>query len=473
LSSFANDRAPRSPRSASVATALSFVWPGLGQWYAGRPRHAALYAVPVALLAIIVLVRAASGLQSLAISLIEPSVALTVLVLVAVVGIWRLLAMVDASASVNRRTVFKGRPGQVLAILAAIVLASHVVAGYYAWSFYENGSQMFGGGDLEPGPSSGPSDSPAPADDLVATPFATPETPDSRITILVTGIDKTAERSHSLTDTMLIVSVEPETGDVAMVSFPRDIAEFPLYSGGTYDGKINSLYSYALRHPEEFPDGGMPTLARELGFLLGIPVHYYAAVDIDGFKKMIDVVGGVTVTLDRALSDPRYNWLDGTFGLYIPKGTQTLDGRTALAFVRSRYGAGDNDFTRAARQQILLLALRRKLTDPAMIPKIPAILDVAGDTIRTNFPPERIDEMLALAQSIDDATVQRVVLRPPTYSVHPPTNTTGGTYILRLHLDAIRLLSVTLFGEDSAYWTGQLNSAGSPIPATPAPTAAP
>jgi hypothetical protein len=110
-----------------------------------------------------------------------------------------------------------------------------------------------------------------------------------------------------------------------------------------------------------------------------------------------------------------------------------------------------------------------------MIPKIPTILDVAGDTIRTNFPPERIDEMLTLAQAIDDATVQRVVLRPPTYSVHPPTNTTGGTYILRLHLDAIRLLSVTLFGEDSAYWTGQFDPSGSPIPlgGGPTPTPAP
>jgi LCP family protein required for cell wall assembly len=454
-----------------VAAALSFVWPGLGQWYAGRPRNAALYALPVALLALIVVVRAAAGIQSMALSLIEPSVALTVLVLVVLVGIWRLLAMVDASASVSRGTVFRGRPGQVLAILFALVIASHGVLAYYAWSFYENGSQMFAGGD--PGATPDPFGSADPTDDLLATPFATPETEDSRITILVTGIDKTAERSHSLTDTMLVVSVEPETGDVAMISFPRDIAQFPLYSGGTYSGKINSLYSYALRHEDEFPDGGMPTLARELGYLLGIPIHYYAAVDIDGFKKMIDVVGGVTVTLDRPLNDPRYSWLDGTYGLYLPKGTQTLDGRTALAFVRSRYGVGDNDFTRAARQQVLLLALRRRLTDPAMIPKIPAILDVAGDTVRTNFPPERVDEMLALAQGIDDGTVQQIVLRPPTYSVHPPTNTTGGTYILRLHLDAVQLLSVTLFGEDSAFWTGEFDPAGSPIPGSAAPLAAP
>jgi len=468
LSISASDRPPRPPRSAPVAAALSFVWPGLGHWYAGRPRTAALYALPVAIITILLALRAVTGLQSFAVSLLDPSVALTLLVLVFVIGVWRLLAIVDASASVNRRTVFRGRPGQVLAILTALVIVSHGVAGYYAWSFYDAGSRIFvgGGPDTTPAPSS----SVLPTDDFIATPFATPESEDDRVTILLTGIDKTAQRSHSLTDTMLVVSIDPRSGDVAMVSFPRDIAEFPLYGGGTFGGKINSLYSYARNHPDEFPDGPLPTLARELGFLLGIPIHYYAAVDIDGFTRMIDEVGGVTVTVERAIRDGRYDWLDGSdLGFFLSAGTHTLDGRTALAFVRSRQGAGDNDFTRAGRQQQLLLALRQKLTDAAMLPRLPAILDVAGDTIRTNFPPERVDEMFALAQAIDQASISQVVLRPPTYSVHPPTNTTNNTYILRLHLDAVRQLSVTLFGDDSEFWTGEFDPAGSPIPATPEP----
>jgi polyisoprenyl-teichoic acid--peptidoglycan teichoic acid transferase len=264
----------------------------------------------VALIAIALLVRAATGIQSFAVSLLDPSVALTVLVLVFVIGVWRLLAIVDASASINRRTVFRGRPGQVLAILAALVLASHGVVAYYAWSFYDAGSRIFvgDGPDTTPAPSS----SIQPTDELIATPFATPETEADRVTILLTGIDKTAQRSHSLTDTMLVVSVNPTSGEVAMISFPRDIAQFPLYSGGTFGGKINSLYSYARNHPDEFPDGPLPTLASELGFLLGIPIHYYAAVDIDGFMKMIDEVGGVTVTVERAIRDFRYDWLDGS-----------------------------------------------------------------------------------------------------------------------------------------------------------------
>ena len=470
-SSFLADRAVSGPRSASVAAGLSFIWPGLGQWYLGRRRAALLYALPVALVALVVLVRAASGLVRFAAQLLDPSIALTALILIIVLGAWRLLSMVDASAAVNRKGVFKGRPGQVLAVLAALVLATHGILAFYAWSFYENASQAFVGDDLEPPP--GPSGTPGPTDDFGATPFATPETEDARITILLTGIDKNTQRTHSLTDTMLVLSLEPTTGEVSMVSFPRDIAEFPLYMGGTFPRKINSLYAWAAGHPDEFPDGPLPTLANELGFLLGIPIHYYAAVDLDGFERIVDEVGGVTINVERPIRDPRYDWLDGSdLGFFLDAGEQTLDGRDALAFVRSRFGAGDNDFTRAARQQQLVIALRAKLTNPAMLPRIPALLDIFGDTIRTNFPPERIDEMIGIAQAVDDTTIRRVVLQPPVYSIHPPTNTTNNTYILRLHLDAVRQLSVDLYGEDSVWWTGDFDPAGSPIPASEAPPSA-
>jgi LCP family protein required for cell wall assembly len=250
-----------------------------------------------------------------------------------------------------------------------------------------------------------------------------------------------------------VVSVDPSTHSVAMVSFPRDIAQFQMYNGATYNGKINSLMSYAKAHPTQFPDGPLPTLVRELSFLLGTPIHYYAAIDIDGFRRIIDAVGGVDVNVQRAIQDARYDWLDGSpLGFFLSAGKHHMDGRLALAYVRSRYGVGDNDFTRAARQQQLLVALRQKLTNPAMLTKLPDILKVAGDTIRTNFPADRVDEMVALARGVDEAAIQRFVLQPPTYSIHPPTNSTGGTYILRLHMDALANLSLQLFGQDSSYW---------------------
>ena len=72
--------------------------------------------------------------------------------------------------------------------------------------------------------------------------------------------------------------------------------------------------------------------------------------------------------------------------------------------------------------------------------------------------------MVALAQRISGGDVERVVLQPPTYSVHPPTKSTGGIYILRLHLDAVRQLSVELYGKDSAFWSGNFDAQGTPIP---------
>jgi LCP family protein required for cell wall assembly len=231
---------------------------------------------------------------------------------------------------------------------------------------------------------------------------------------------------------------------------PRDISNFPLYDGRTFTGKINSLMTWARNHPKEFPDGPFPTLIHELGYLIGVPIHYYAAIDLAGFTRMIDEVGGVTVTNERAIDDPRYDWLDGTHGFYLKAGKVTLNGRTALAYVRSRQGAGDSDFTRAARQQQLLVALRAKLVSPDMIPRYPAIIQVAGDTVRTNLPTDRLEEFIALARGVDSSTIKRHVLGPP-YAIHPPNSSTGGIYTLNLLMDRMAKLSVELFGSDSRY----------------------
>ncbi|HEY8239162.1 MAG TPA: LCP family protein [Candidatus Limnocylindrales bacterium] len=449
--------------AATIAAILSFVWPGIGQWYGGRLRVALVFAIPILVAAIALVIWIGGGLQSAAIEMIDPAVASGVLILIVLLAAWRIIALLEAAYAIDRRRAFRGRAGVALGVLVALVLASHGLVASYAWAFYEAGSQIFVPEPTAQVPQS--SESPGPTELYVATPFATPASDTARITILLTGIDKNAERTHSLTDTLLVLSLDPETDTAAMISLPRDVSEFPLYNGGLYRGKINSLMSYADRHPKDFPDGPLPTLAHELGYLLGIPIHYYAAVDLGGFEQLIDAAGGVDIDVKRAILDGRYDWLDGSdTGFFLSVGPHHLNGRIALAFVRSRQGVGDNDFVRADRQQQLLLALRKRLLDPAMVTKLPELLDAAAKTIRTNFPPDRINEMLALAEQFDTARIRRYVLRPPTYSVHPPTNTTNGTYILRLRIDAIARLSVKLFGADSAYWTGAFDPAGSPIP---------
>ena len=441
-------------RSAATAAVLSFLFPGLGHAYLGRRRAALVFALPAILVVLAAGLDLLRGIDGVIAYVITPSGAMTVLVLVLLTGAWRLISMIDAVAVARRVAGLRARATVVAGVLVAITLVTHGSMAYVAYTMYDAGSKIFVGGGPDDAPTTaqpGTSADPTPSDDYEATPLATPETAKSRINILLTGVDSAESRSTALTDTLLVVSVNPEDGSVAMLSMPRDISHFPLYDGRTFTGKINSLMTWARNHPKEFPDGPFPTLIKELGFLVGVPIHYYAAVDLEGFRRMIDEVGGVTVNNERAINDPAYLWVDGgPPGFYLKAGKVKLDGRTALAFVRSRQGAGDNDFTRAARQQQLLVALRNKLSSPDMITRLPALIRVAGDTVRTNLPTDRLEEFIALARTVDPGAIERYVLGPP-YSFHPPTSSTGGVYTLQLRMDRIAKLSIELFGDDSTY----------------------
>ncbi|HUP54067.1 MAG TPA: LCP family protein [Methylomirabilota bacterium] len=446
----------RRGRSPYTAGFLSFLWPGLGQWYAGRNRTAALFALPVVGIALVLLLQAVGSFGQLVSLIVTPSSALTVLILIGLLAAWRLLAIADAMSIGDVKAPLRHRPTVVtFSALALVVVLMHGALGYVAWAAYDSTSRIFvgdGSPDGSPAPSLVAGASLDPDAEYEASPINTPENADARINILLTGIDAASNRTNELTDTLLIVSVDPTTGQIAMISFPRDITHFPRYDGGTFDGKINSFMSNARKHPDEFPDGPLTSLVRQMSFLLGAPIHYYAAIDLAGFRRMIDLVGGVTVDNQRAINDPRYDWLDGTHGFKLAPGKHHLNGRTALAYVRSRQGAGDNDFNRARRQQQVLLALREQLTKPENLTHIPDVLDAAGDTIRTNFPSERVGEMIDLAQRIDTTTVRQVVLGPRKYADVPPASETGGIYELRLKMDAIAAFSIEIFGKSSRYY---------------------
>jgi LCP family protein required for cell wall assembly len=455
----------RRVRSPAVAAVLSFLWPGLGQWYVGLPRLAAFLALPILGLLLLLVAWLAGGLDHALIDLLAPAVAVTFIVLVIAEGALRIGALAHAAyvASGRRRSSWRRASvsGPVLA-LAFLVAASHLWAVSVAWSLYDASGRMFDGPEAVLPLPSGQA-SPNPSDDFLATPGATPETASSRINVLLTGIDSSEIREHALTDTLIVLSIDPVTGKAAMISFPRDIARFKLWDGRTYTGKLNSLLTYANNHPTEYPEGGLPTLIHELGYLLGVPIHYFAAVDLAGFVKLVDAVGGVTVDNPRAINDPGYGgWTDGRIGFTLSAGVHKLDGQTALAYARSRKGSGDNDFTRARRQQQLLVALRNRLTDPGLLLKLPSIITTASAILRTNFPRERVNEMLTLGHAIGDKDLTRQVVLGPPYAVNPPAGTPGG-YQLVLDMARIAKLSIEIFGADSSYSTAH----GSASPAPP------
>ncbi|HEY8846993.1 MAG TPA: LCP family protein, partial [Candidatus Limnocylindrales bacterium] len=265
-----------------------------------------MFAFPVLVVAVVLVTWLLQGPESVVIQMLSPGTALTIVVLIGLLGLWRVVSMIDAASSLGGRPVWR-RPtlSIAFAVMLVVVLVSHVAVANVAWSFYQAGQKIFtntADANVTPPPVGSDGANLLP----VATPNATPPTAQSRINILFLGIDSSEIRTHALTDTLLVVSVDPATGTAAMVSFPRDIADFPLYSGGTYHGKINALMTDADKHPTKFPDGGVTTLTKELGYLLGVPIHYYAAINLDGFEAMIDRVGGVTITNASAIDDPAY-----------------------------------------------------------------------------------------------------------------------------------------------------------------------
>jgi polyisoprenyl-teichoic acid--peptidoglycan teichoic acid transferase len=453
---------------APGAVVLSFLWPGLGQAYQGRFRAALIYALPmfgVVLYVVTALVQ--QGVEGMALDMLDPSHAQTVMVLLGLAGTWHVISMIDAWAFARR-----GGPPSPVATVLLVALVALAITGYgytilLAWSFSSAGGQIFvgsTGGDLPlPGledPSdAGSLDGSIETASTAPTPGPSPSAAGAsdRISILLVGIDRRPGRTHSLTDTLVLATVDPVQGDAALVSIPKDVSRFPLYFGGTYTGAINTLLGYARRHPDEFPDTATSTLMKQVESMLGTPVQYYAAVDLAGFVKLVDLVGGVTVDNPRAIDDPHYGgWTDGRpIGFRLPAGRQDLDAQEAMAFVRSTMGEGDSDFTRARRQQILLLALQAKLVSPEMLPSLPSILAAAGDAVKTNVPATKIGELLDLADTIDDTAVKRVVLGPP----YSEAVGTGDNERLRPDLERWRELSVDLFGRDSAFWPASSPSA--------------
>ena len=198
-----------------------------------------------------------------------------------------------------------------------------------------------------------------------------------------------------------------------MVSIPRDLVDVPLGNGDTYAPKINSLLGYANRHEDDFPNGGTRALEDAVGALLGIPIHYYAKVDLAGFVKMVDAVGGVDVDVERPIADPKYGGFGVGPGWSITSGPHHLDGPNALAYARIRKSAGESDFTRAARQQQVLVAIRDQAVASNVLFSLPGLLDAVGDAVRTDLPPELLPELAAFAEEIDGDRTTKVVMTSP------------------------------------------------------------
>lgn len=229
---------------------------------------------------------------------------------------------------------------------------------------------------------------------------------DGRVNILILGIGGQGHEAPNLSDTIMVMSIDPKTKDAALLSIPRDLyVKIPASdSTRTQYAKINAANAY----------GGPELAARTVSNVIGVPIHYYVIIDFSGFRQAVDAVGGVDINVAKAISDPDYpcdNERGGYCPLRIAAGMQHMNGAVALRFARSRKST--SDFDRAARQQMVISALRTKalqlstLTNPV---KLSSLIDAIGSHIKTDIQPKEITKLSNLAKDIDTSKMPQKVL---------------------------------------------------------------
>ncbi len=376
--------APSSPRRRSryVPAVLDAIIPGVGHLVAGRRRRALLFLSPllVALAAGVWIGLTTSG-PRLAASLLSSEVIWGLIAAQGLFLVWRLLAV--GSSLFDPALPKPGRRDAIpIAILLVVMIAPQAYAGYATEVAREAADEIF----VEPSPVAVlPSAEPEPDPSNLATAAPSPSSSPSlspspsaavapRINGLIIGVDAGVGRNTYLTDTMIVVSLDPTTQTVSMVSIPRDMVDVPLADGRSFRGKINGLVSYARHHPKQFPgsDGtGFDVLMGALGTLLEVPITYYATVNLGGFVKVVDTLGGVDVDGREGLLRSHVRRGYGfNNGFSITAGRHHLNGNQALAFARVRKASGESDFTRAARQQEVLSGHPR-VDRPRRLPQRP------------------------------------------------------------------------------------------------------
>lgn len=282
---------------------------------------------------------------------------------------------------------------------------------------------------------------------------------DGRVNILALGLDVRSDNSPGiLTDTIIVASIDTRGKNAALISIPRDLW-VPLSQ--TYSGKINSAYSL----------GGIDLTKKKVEEILGIPIHYWGIINFEGFKKAIDVLGGIEIDVENSFDDYRYPipgkekdtcGLEGeqenpspqeaaseatkaaeksfpcrVEHLHFDKGYQKMDGETALKYARSRYAIGveNGDFARARRQQKVIAATREKvlsfntLTNPL---KIKELFETYKKYIETNLGFPEVQALTDIGLKIKSGNVKNTIINKENGLLISPSDNSsfGGASVL-------------------------------------------
>jgi LCP family protein required for cell wall assembly len=275
-----------------------------------------------------------------------------------------------------------------------------------------------------------------------STPAVQPDIP-SRVTILLMGIDqRQGEAGPFRTDTMIVLTLDPATGAGGMLSIPRDLW-LPIPGYG--ENRINT--ANFLGDLMKYPGGGPALAKKTVTHNFGFPVHYYVRLNFEGFKRIIDTIGGIDINVESEIRDDLYP--DENYGydpLYIPAGLVHMNGELALKYARTRHN--DSDIYRAGRQQQVIMAVVNKVFSlnllPSLLPKLPELSRTLADAIQTDMP---LDEMIRLARMMLDMDYSKVKQAVIDDTMTMPNTTPQGASVLLPIREKIRPVV------DELFWT--------------------
>ena len=466
-----------------IAALLSAVVPGAGQIYAGERRRgwvllgvAVLLVLPAAVLLILVLY--GPGGLDLAITVSRPffqhpELLLVLLAVNLALAAFRMAVAVDAYQVARTRPHPAGgwRLGVASVVVAVIVVGlvtgPHYWAGRRNLSLYDLFTHEFVADPatttIAPAPTTTPTTMPptsgsttphtSPATTTIATtttshassPFAGTE----RVNVLLMGGDAGPDRYGIRTDSMIVASIDPVSGEVALFGVPRNIKVLPIpdwlegvWECDCYEEQSNTIYQYGLQHPELFPDGANTgaTAAKALvGELLGLDIQYFALVDMLGFIHVIDAIGGVTIKVNRAVTDEFYTQPDTDIvPVDIQPGTYHMDGETALAFARVR--RGQSDYERMDRQRCVLAALAAEADPMTVLRELPSLVPAVEGSLLTDIPVADWPDIIEFLGRTDTSRMTSVRFIPAA----PELAGTGLSYIDGFTADRFGIPNVPL-----------------------------
>lgn len=268
-----------------------------------------------------------------------------------------------------------------------------------------------------------------------------------RTNVLLLGRSGGELEGANLTDTIIFASTNLKTYETVVVSLPRDIWVDSLKS------KINSTYEMG---EEKRPGGGLILTKAVVSDLLGQPIHYAVLIDFSGFKKIIDLLGGVEIAVENTFDDYKYPLAgrendpcdgDPTFQcrfehLHFDQGIQHMDGERALKYARSRQAEGDEgtDFARSRRQQKALLALKNEILSRKTLlnlGKILALKRILGENMTTDISTSEIDDFVKIVRKQNSTKIKTLTLDTGDekngregFLINPPSWVYDGAWVL-------------------------------------------